>query len=367
MKVPFVDLKEQYGSIKEEINNSIINVLESCQFILGPETSSFEEEFARYCGVDYCVGVSSGTDALKYSLISLGISSGDEVITVSNTFIATAEAISQTGARPVFVDIDEKTYNMDIKMLRGAITNKSKAIIPVHLYGQCSDMDDILDVAREYQLKVVEDACQAHGAEYKGKRAGSLGHAAAFSFYPGKNLGSYGEAGAVTTNDIKLYNKVRMIRDHGQSSKYHHLMEGYNGRLDSIQAAVLRVKLKYIDKWNEERRGIAQLYNEELAKVGGLITQHNPEFCRHVYHLYVIRVKHRDKLREFLSENGIDTGIHYPIPIHLQKAYDFLGIKTGSLHVTEKVSNEILSLPIYPEMNKEMIYYVITKIKEFFA
>lgn len=367
MLVRFVDLKEQYNIIKEEINKSITGVLESCQFILGPETTAFEEEFAKYCGTDFCVGVSNGTDALKFSLIALGIKPGDEIITTSNTFIATAEAISQIGAEPVFVDIDPKTYNINTEQLSGVINSKTKAIIPVHLYGQCANMEVILDLAKNYDLKVVEDACQAHGSVYKGKRAGSFGDVAAFSFYPGKNLGAYGEGGAITTNQSEIYAKIRMLRDHGQESKYNHAIEGYNGRLDSIQASILRVKLRHLDKWNSQRQRLSRLYNLYLAEVNDMSVPFISEHCEHIFHLYVVRIKDRDKLRKFLAEKDIETGIHYPVPIHLQKAYAYLGYKKGTFPVTEKITEEILSLPMYPELTEDAVEYVAKMIKGYYC
>jgi dTDP-4-amino-4,6-dideoxygalactose transaminase len=347
------------------------------------------------------VAVNSGTDALRFALIASGIGSGDEVVTVPNTFIATTEAISQTGATPAFVDIDERTYNMDPNKLEdylkrklsssstallksGSSTKRPKAVLPVHLYGQSADMDSILGIAEHYGLIVIEDACQAHGALYyskknrKWRKAGSMGLAAAFSFYPGKNLGACGEGGAVTTNDEKIAQKIRMLRDHGQAKKYHHEFEGYNGRLDAIQTGILRVKLKHLPEWNEHRRHNALLYNEYLTRASepatrnsqpvthNIIVPFEPSWSKAVYHLYVIRTKKRDELQKFLSDNGIGAGLHYPIPLHLQGAYQRAGWTSGIYPVTEKVAKEILSLPMFPHLTEQQILYVTDKIKQFF-
>ena len=364
MQINFVDLKRQYVAIKNEIDPSIKNVVDNTAFILGNEVESFENEFAQYCGVKYGIGVDSGTSALSLALRALNIKEGDEVITVPNTFIATTLAISSVGANVKFVDIDPVTYNMDVNKLRNAINEKTKAIMPVHLFGQSADMDAILKIARKNNLKVIEDACQAHGAEYKGKKAGSIGNVACFSFYPGKNLGAYGDGGALVTNDEELKEKVIALRNYGSKIKYYHPIKGFNNRLDAIQAAVLRVKLKHLNEWNEKRRNNAQLYNEFL-KESNVETPIEKTGCKHIYHLYVVRSKKRDKLVESLGRKGISTGIHYPVPIHLQKAYEELNLKKGSFPITEKCSDEILSLPMFAELSEEEIKYIAEKIKEF--
>jgi dTDP-4-amino-4,6-dideoxygalactose transaminase len=353
MKVPFLDLKAQYESIKPEINAAIQEVLDSCAFAGGPFVEKFEKEFAAYCGVKHAVGVGNGTDALWLALLALGVKQGDEVITVSSTFIATAEAISLTGATPVFVDIEDKYYTMDPKLLEAAITKRTKAIIPVHLFGQTADMDPILAIAARHGIPVVEDACQAHGATYKGKKAGSMGAAAAFSFYPGKNLGAYGEAGAVTTDRDDLAATMRMFRDHGQSKKYYHDIVGWNARMDGIQGAVLSVKLKHLDGWNEKRRQWAAVYGRELARGAGIVTPVARVDCKHIYHVYAVRVQDRDRVLAALPADGIGCGIHYPVPVHQQKAY--AGMKAGSSPVAEKCAREFLSLPMYAEMGEEKV------------
>jgi len=366
MKVPFVDLKRQYNLIKEEIESKVKEVLESGQYILGKEVESFEKEFAKYCKVRYAVGVASGTDALVISLKALGIRPSDEVITVPNTFIATVDAIVRNCAKPVFVDIDPETYNIDVTKIKEKITENTKAIIPVHLYGQPADMDPIRDIAEENNLFVIEDACQSHGAEYKGKKTGSLGDVACFSFYPTKNLGAYGDGGIIVTNNEELAEKIRMIRNYGQSKKYHHDFIGHNSRLDEIQAAILRVKLKYLDEWNQKRRRNAKKYNEFLEELEDIKTPIEKNFAKHVYHLYVIKCKNRDGLKEYLESKGILTGLHYPVPIHFQKAYTWLGYAENSFPVAEKTAREILSLPMFPELTEEEIAYVCDKIKEYY-
>jgi dTDP-4-amino-4,6-dideoxygalactose transaminase/methionyl-tRNA formyltransferase len=364
MKVNFVDLKKQYLSIKPEIDAAISRVLDNTSFILGSEVSDFEKNFALFCRAKHCVSLSSGTDALRLALKALGVGPGDEVITQANTFIATTLAISDCGATPVLIDCDPKTYNIDVNKIESAITKKTKVLLPVHLYGQTADMNKILELAQRYDLKVVEDACQAHGAEYKGRRTGTLGHIACFSFYPGKNLGAYGDGGAITTNDSELAEKILLLRDYGQKQKYHHLFKGYNCRLDSLQAAILNVKLKYIEEWNEKRRKNAALYSKLLSSVPGVVIPNSHPDFKHVYHLYVIRTGIRDKLLEFLKNSNIFAGIHYPIPIHLQKAYEELGYKKGSFPVTEKFADEILSLPMFPELTEEEIIFVVETIKK---
>ncbi|MDT8367537.1 MAG: DegT/DnrJ/EryC1/StrS family aminotransferase [bacterium] len=360
MKVNFLDLKVQYEAIKDEIADALQAVLDKTAFAGGPFVARFEEEFAAYCQTEHAIGVGSGTEALWITLLAAGIGPGDEVITAPNTFIATAEAISFTGATPVFVDIDEATHNMDPNLLEAAISGKTKAVIPVHLFGQPADMDPILAIARKYGLFVLEDACQAHGAEYKGKRTGSLGDAGAFSFYPGKNLGAYGEAGAVTTSDADLAAKMKMIRDHGQAAKYYHDVVGWNGRMDGFQGAVLSVKLKHLDQWNDARRKNAELYRQNLAGIEGVITPEEADFARHVYHLYAIRLldADRDAFMKGLNEKEIFCGIHYPVPVHFQKAYADLGLGEGSFPVAEKCASQYVSLPMFPELGEEQIRFV---------
>lgn len=362
MHIPFVDLKAQYETIKEEIDDAIQEVLDSTAFSGGVFVQNFEEKFARFCQSRYCIGVGSGTEALWLVLLALGIGAGDEVITVSNTFIATAEAITYTGATPVFVDVEETYYTMNPGLIKEAITPRTKAIIPVHLFGQMADMDPIIEIAGEYGLYVVEDACQAHGATYCGKKAGSIGIAGAFSFYPGKNLGAYGEAGAVTTNDEELANKIRMMRDHGQSKKYFHESIGWNARMDGIQGAVLSVKLEHLEEWTANRRENAGQYDRLLANVDGIITPHERQNSRHVYHLYVVRVQNRDAVIARLREREVATGIHYPIPVHRQTGY------IDSVHppipVTERCADELLSLPVYAEMSQIGIEYVCDSLVE---
>lgn len=362
MKVPFLDLKVQYEIIKDEIHTALKQVMENTAFAGGPFVVKFEKEFAHFCGCEHAIGVGNGTDALWLSLLALGVGQGDEVITVPDTFIATAEAISLCGARPVFVDVDEKTYNVDPSLLKAVITPKTKAIVPVHLFGQMADMDPIMDIAKECGLYVIEDACQAHGALYKGKKAGTIGDTGCFSFYPGKNLGAYGEAGAVVTNNGELANKIRILRDHGQSKKYYHDMIGWNARMDGFQGAVLSVKLKYLEAWNEARRKNSRRYNELLKAIDGLIIPVEADYLRHVYHIYAIRVKNRDKFINILADKGISCGIHYPVPLHLQTAYSFLGHKTGDFPVAEQCAEEFVSLPMFPELTDEQIKYVCDAI-----
>ncbi len=361
-KVPFVDLTAQYQTIKEEVDAAIASVLKSTAFITGPDLRKFEEEFAEYCGTQYAIGVDSGTSALELILRAYGIGAGDEVIVPANTFIATALAVSFTGAIPVLVDTDPETYNIDVKKIEAAITPKTKALLPVHLYGQPADMDTILEIAAKHSLLVFEDACQAHGARYKGKRCGSLGKAAAFSFYPAKNLGCYGDGGAITTNDSQIAEKLRILREYGQTEKYIHTEIGYNHRLDTLQAAVLRVKLKYLDTWNQARREHASLYHQLLSD-SGIKTPTVPGYAEPIWHLYVVQLQNRDQIRQKLTERGVYTGIHYPIPIHQQKAYHNLGYQKGDFPVTEHSAGRILSLPMYPELSDEMIAYVAEELK----
>jgi dTDP-4-amino-4,6-dideoxygalactose transaminase len=365
MSVPFLDLKTQYKSIQGEIASALQTVLDNTAFAGGPFVETFEKEFAAFCQTEYAVGVGSGTDALWGALIGLGIGYGDEVITSPDTFIATAEAISFCRAKPVFVDIDEQTYNLNPDFLKRAITSRTKAIIPVHLFGQPADMDPIIKIAGEHGLFVIEDACQAHGAEYKGRRAGSIGHAGCFSFYPGKNLGAYGEAGAVVTNDPALAEKIKQFRDHGQAKKYYHSMIGWNARMDGFQGAVLSVKLKHLSAWNEARRRNAKLYNELLADVDKIQRPVEAEYAKHVYHIYAIRTSKRDALMSALAGKNIFCGIHYPIPLHLQEAYRFLGYGPGTFPVGEKSATEFVSLPMFPELTNEQISQVVNAIIDF--
>ena len=365
MKVPFLDLKAQYESIKDEINAAIREVLESCAFAGGPFVEKFEKEFAAFCQCKYCIGVGSGTEALWLALLALGVGPGDAVITVPNTFIATAEAITYCGATPVFVDIDEKTYTMDSEKIEKAITPNTKAIIPVHLYGQMADMDPITAIARKYGLYVIEDACQAHGAEYKEQPAGSMGDTGCFSFYPGKNLGAYGEAGAVTTNNPDLAEKIAELRDHGQTKKYYHSRIGWNARMDGLQGAVLSVKLKHLPSWNRARREKAMMYNELLAGIDGLTLPQEADDAKHVYHVYAVRTRHRDALLKYLTDENIHCGIHYPVPVHLQTAYSNMGVANNGLKVSEKIAPELLSLPMYPELREEQQIRVKEKIMDF--
>ena len=364
MKIPLVDLKTQYLSIKTEIDEAIQRVIDNTAFIMGEEVKRFEEEFASYCNVKYAIGTSSGTTALHLALITCGVDKGDEVITVPNTFIATTEVISQCGAKVVFVDIDEKSYNLDVTKLESAITPKTKAILPVHLYGQPAHLTPIIDIAKKHNFKVIEDAAQAHGAEYKGQRVGGIGDVGCFSFYPAKNLGAFGDAGMLVTNNEEIAEKVDMLRNHGRFTKYEHLVEGYNYRLDALQAAILGTKLKHIDEWTDKRRYNADLYSELLQDVD-VITPKEMDYVKHVYHLYVIRTTKRDELGDWLESNGVSTGIHYPIPLHLQKAYEYLGHRVGDFPVAERCANEILSLPMYPELREEQIEYIVKAIKGF--
>ncbi len=380
--IPFVDLITPHVELQEELLDAVRGVLTTGMFIGGPNVEGFEREFAQFCDVKYCVGVSSGTDALRFALMASDIGRGDIVITVPNTFVATVEAIVQTGATPHFVDVDPQTSNMSFTALRHFLSKECdtrnaglpvhlasgrtvKAIMPVHLYGQMCDMDSLMAVAEEYGLLLFEDACQAHGSEYFSaeknawQKAGSIGKAAAFSFYPGKNLGACGEAGAVTTNDEKLAARMRMIRDHGQNKKYHHLVEGYNGRLDALQAALLRVKLPFLNEWNAKRRDAAKTYNELLKTADAIRTPVEPKLSRSNYHLYVIHAKQRDELQEKISDKNIGTGLHYPIPLHLQEGYGHLGYHAGDFPISEALADELLSLPMFPQIQKEQQNQVV--------
>lgn len=367
MKVPFLDLKAQYEFIKDEVAVAIQQVMDKTAFAGGPFVAQFEKEFAAFCKVPHAIGVGSGTDALWLALLGLGIGPGDEVITVPDTFIATAEAISYCGAKPVFVDVEEKTYNMNPFMLEAAITPRTRAIIPVYLFGQMADMDPIMEIARKHKLFVLEDASQAHGAEYKGRIAGSIGDAGCFSFYPGKNLGAYGEAGAVITSNEELDKKIRMLRDHGQAKKYYHDLVGWNARMDGLQGSILSVKLKYLPAWNEARRRNAKLYDEKLGKIDGIAIPTESSHNKHVYHIYAIRLQDRDSLIAALAQKDIHCGIHYPIPLHLQEAYRSMGLEKGKFPVAEKVASEFVSLPMFPELRIEQIQYVATEIEKWMA
>jgi dTDP-4-amino-4,6-dideoxygalactose transaminase len=365
MNVPFVDLKAQYQTIAAEVDESMHRVISSADFILGKELELFEQEFAAYCEAKYAVGVDSGISALELALRAYGIGEGDEVITVSHTFIATASSISFTGARPVFVDIEPRTYNMDASQIEAAITPCTKAILPVHLYGQPASMDAILAIARKHHLIVIEDACQSHGALYNGKRVGPLGDAGCFSFYPAKNLGAYGDGGMMVTNNTEIAEKVRMLRNYGQREKYHHVFLAYNRRLDTLQAAVLRVKLRHLDDWNAARQRTAQLYNELLKDIDGVTTPYAVDDRTHVYHLYVIQHPRRDALVTYLHEQGVFAGLHYLIPVHLQPCYEHLNVPRCSLPVTESIMPHILSLPMYPEITPEQAWHVCDQIRRF--
>jgi dTDP-4-amino-4,6-dideoxygalactose transaminase len=388
-KIAFLDLVSLHEELQAELVPVFEKVLRTAGFVGGPMVEDFEREFAGFCDAKHCVGLASGTDAVRFALMAAGVQPGDVVITVPHTFIATTEGISQAGARPDFVDIDERTYCMDPVKLREYLERECyldretgkpyhrklrapvTAIVPVHIYGQTADMDPILEIARRYNLIVVEDACQAHGAEYFSKKenrwmkAGSMGHAGAFSFYPGKNLGACGEAGATTTNSEDIARKMRMLRDHGQSKKYYHDIEGYNGRLDSLQAGILSVKLRHLADWTRLRQEVARRYHTLFSGAHGVIFPHEPESSRAVYHLYVIRVRDREGLQKHLSEAKIDTGIHYPVPLHVQKAYADYGYKLGDFPVTERIAAEIVSLPMYPQLTESQQRRVVEKVKEF--
>ncbi|MFZ2863580.1 MAG: DegT/DnrJ/EryC1/StrS family aminotransferase [Ignavibacteriaceae bacterium] len=376
MNIPFLDLKANYNSIKSEVNAAIQQVLDNTAYILGASVQNFERDFSAAHQVKYCLGTSSGTDANHLVLWGLGIGAGDEVIVPANTFIATAWGATLCAATPVFVDCDPETYNIDPAKVEKAITKKTKAIVAVHLYGQSADLDPLIDIAKKHNLILVEDAAQAHLAEYKGKLVGGLTEAASFSYYPGKNLGAYGEGGAVTTNNEALYNKIKKLREHGQSQKYYHDILGHNYRMEGIQGAVLEVKLKYLSKWTDARRSVAAKYNEGLKNFAKVITPKEASYAKHVYHLYVIQLNDgsleksnqlRDKLKDFLTQNGVNVGLHYPIPLHMQECFKNLGYKKGDFPNSEKIAESGLSLPMFPELTDEQINYVIEKIKEFFS
>jgi dTDP-4-amino-4,6-dideoxygalactose transaminase len=364
LQVPFIDLRAQHEPLRAEFMDAFQQVMESNAFAGGPFVAKFETEFAAFCQTRHALGVGNGTDALWLSLLALGVGPGDEVITVPSSFMATAEAISACGARPVFVDIDERTYTMQPDQLEAALTLRTQAIIPVHLFGQMADMDGILALARRHGTPVVEDACQAHGAEYRGRKAGSLGVTGCFSFYPGKNLGAFGEAGAVTTDDAELRAKVRILRDHGQSEKYLHSAIGWNARMDGIQAAVLSIKLRRLKAANEARRAHARRYDELLADEPRVIRPYAAPDRKHVYHVYAVRVQDRDDVLQRMAARGVHCGIHYPVPIHLQRAYAFLALRPGCFPVAERCAREFLSLPMYPELQPDQLEYVVEVLKE---
>lgn len=363
MKIPFVDLHLLHHEIEDQLHEVFSRVLSNSTFVLGPEVEQFEQDFAAYCGTEHCVAVNTGTAALHLVLAALGVGPGDEVITVPHTFIATAEAISAVGATPVFVDIDPVSFCMDPNPIESAITARTRAIIPVHLYGQMADMDAICAIAVKHQIPVIEDACQAHGAEYRGQKAGSIGLAGCFSFYPGKNLGACGEGGAVTTNDTQLARRLQLWRDHGSSKKYEHQFAGHNMRMEGLQGGILAVKLKYLDRWNDQRREIARHYATAMAGIQ-LSLPKEMDYARHVYHLFVVQSEDRDGLRRQLAEAGVQSGLHYPIPLHLQQAYFHLGYRKGDFPVTERVKDRILSLPIYPGMSTAAVDWMAAELQE---
>jgi len=365
MNVPFLDLKAQLPLIRSEIESRFSHIIDNTAFVCGREVNEFEETFADMHQASHTVGLSSGTHGNHLALICCGIGPGDEVILPANTFIASAEGISYTGATPVFVDVDERTYNIDAGRIEEKITPRTKAINPVHLFGQPADLDPILEIAERHGLLVIQDAAQAHFAEYKGKKIGGIGDLASWSFYPGKNLGAWGEAGALTTNNGDIHQKARILRDHGSGKKYFHDFIGYNYRMSEFQAAVLNVKMKYIEEWTEQRRANAELYNARLAGIDRVKAPEALKYVKHVYHLYVIRADKRDELLDYLKTNGVGVGMHYPVPLHLTQAYSHLGYKRGDFPVAEQLADEILSLPMYSELTEEQIDYVCEKIEDF--
>jgi dTDP-4-amino-4,6-dideoxygalactose transaminase len=364
VKVPYLDLKAQYQSIKPEIDAAIARVLDSCQFVLGSEVAAFERDFATYSGTTECIALNSGTSALHLALLAAGVGAGDEVITVPFTFVASVAAVLYAGAKPVLVDIDPRSFTIDPSAIEAAITPRTKAILPVHLYGQAADMDPIMEIARRHNLVVIEDAAQAHGAMYKGRAVGSIGDMACFSFYPGKNLGAYGEGGAVTTSNPEYAHTVRMLRDWGQDRKYHHVLRGFNFRMEGFQGAILGVKLKHLDKWTEGRRAVAKKYDELLSD-SDVETPKEMSWGRHVYHVYTVRAEDRDGLQVALNTSGIPTGIHYPVPVHLQPAYADLGYGPGAFPHAEQAAKQVLSLPLYPELSSQAIGQVVEAVKKF--
>ena len=366
-KVPFLDLKAHHDPIRQEVMAAMNEVIDLNAFAGGSFVTKFEEAYAKFSDTKYCVGVANGTDSLWFSLLALGVGQGHEVITAPMTFMATAEAITYAGAKPVFVDINPHTFTIDVSKIESAITPRTKAIMPVHLFGQCADMDPILEIARKHKLFVIEDAAQAQGATYKGRKAGSMGHAGSFSFYPGKNLGAWGEAGAITTNDASLRDGMQMFREHGQKKKYFHDVVGWNGRMDGIQAAVLQVKLKYLDKANNGRRRAAARYNELLRGTPDVLLPAEADYAGHIYHVYPVRVTQRDRILKQMGDRGIGVGIHYPVPVHLQNAYANLGYKRGDFPVSEACADSFLSLPMYPELTDQQIDTVVAEFKECLA
>jgi dTDP-4-amino-4,6-dideoxygalactose transaminase len=364
VKVPYLDLKAQYHSIKPEIDAAIARVLDSCQFVLGSEVAAFERDFATYSGTTECIALNSGTSALHLALLAAGVGAGDEVITVPFTFVASVAAVLYAGAKPVLVDIDPRSFTIDPSAIEAAITPRTKAILPVHLYGQAADMDPIMEIARRHKLVVIEDAAQAHGAMYKGRAVGSIGDMACFSFYPGKNLGAYGEGGAVTTSNPEYAHTVRMLRDWGQDRKYHHVLRGFNFRMEGFQGAILGVKLKHLDKWTEGRRAAARKYDALLSD-SDVETPKEMSWGRHVYHVYTVRAEDRDGLQVALNTSGIPTGIHYPVPVHLQPAYADLGYGPGAFPHAEQAAKQVLSLPLYPELSSQAIGQVVEAVKKF--
>jgi dTDP-4-amino-4,6-dideoxygalactose transaminase len=362
MHVPFLNLRAAHDPLRAELLAAINEVIDTSAFAGGPFVAKFEADFAAFCRAEHAIGLGNGTDALWLSLLALGVAPGDEVITVPSTFLATAEAITYAGAKPVFVDIEEQTYTMDPELIEKAITPRTKAILPVHLFGQIADMDPIMTIAQKHGLPVVEDACQAHGAEYKGRAAGSIGDTGCFSFYPGKNLGALGEAGAVVTNNAELKQKIQMLRDHGQSRKYHHAVVGWNARMDGFQGAALQIKLRHLTKGNEARRQHARHYDQLLGGVEGVTIPQVGKDRVHVYHIYAIRVQKRDSVLQALASRGVSCGIHYPVPVHLQEAYASLGYTRGSFPVAERCADEFLSLPMFPELTAEQVAYVASEV-----
>lgn len=369
MKIPFADLNAQYKEIKSDVDKALKGVFKRGDFILGDEVKKFEHEFAEYCQRKFAVGVNSGTDALFLGLLSLGVGPGDEVIVPAFTYIATALAVTFTGARPVFADIDESTYNIDVTKIKGLITKKTKAIIPVHLYGQPAEMKQILELAKARDLKIVEDAAQAHGAEYKISEkkwqiAGSIGDIGCFSFYPTKNLGALGDGGMVTVDNEEVYKRLLKLRDYGRQSRYEHVTLGYNSRLDTVQAAILRIKLRHLDRWNSMRRANAMIYAEKLNDVSGITAPQEADYAKHIYHVYAVRLKNRDKIVDELNKKGINALIHYPKPLHLQQVYIGLGYKEGDFPVSEKAAREVMSLPMYPHLKEKQITFIVDTLKK---
>lgn len=366
MRIPVFTPVRQYLDLKDELDSAILKVLNRGNFILGEEVGEFENKISEYLGVKHAIGVASGTDALQIALMAIGLKLGDEVITTPFTFVATAETIALLGGKPIYVDIDEKTYNINPELIEEKITERTKAIIPVHLYGQPAEMDKIVDIARRNNLYIIEDSAQALGAEYKGRKVCTFGDLACISFFPTKNLGAFGDAGMIVTNDDELAEKVRMIRAHGSKIRYNHEILGVNSRLDTIQASVLLIKLKYLDSWNDRRVKIARKYTEGLSNLDSLVTPYSRPDSKHIYHQYTIRAERRDELAQFLKEKGIQTAVHYPIPLHLQKAFSYLDYKEGDFPISEKCSKEVLSLPMFPELKDDEVEYIIECIQQFF-